>query len=76
MSPAGFEPIIPASERLQNYALGVAATWIGGWRYINPTNYLSAPNYVFINVFLCLMFRLGSAHQNVNGTLNFVKITN
>jgi hypothetical protein len=29
MLPAGFEPAIPASERLQTYALDCAATGIG-----------------------------------------------
>ena len=29
MSPAGFEPAIPASERQQTHALKSAATWIG-----------------------------------------------
>jgi len=29
VSPAGFEPAIPASERLQTYALDCAATGIG-----------------------------------------------
>jgi hypothetical protein len=29
MSPVGFEPTIPASERPQTYALGSAATGIG-----------------------------------------------
>jgi len=28
MPPAGFEPTIPASERLQTYALDRATTWI------------------------------------------------
>ena len=29
MTPAGFEPIIPANERLQTHALDSAATGIG-----------------------------------------------
>jgi hypothetical protein len=29
MPPAGFEPIIPASERPQTHALERTATWIG-----------------------------------------------
>jgi hypothetical protein len=36
MSPAGFAPAIPASERPQNQALDRAATGIG--KYIKPNN--------------------------------------
>ena len=31
MSPAGFEPILPPSDRLQTHALNRAATGIGGF---------------------------------------------
>jgi len=42
MSPAGFEPTIPASERPQTYALDSAATGTGYYYYIYPRKYLLA----------------------------------
>jgi hypothetical protein len=38
MSSAGFEPAIPASQRLQTHALDRAATGIGRQKYIQSTN--------------------------------------
>jgi len=34
MPPAGFEPTVPASERMQTHTLARAATGIGSWNYL------------------------------------------
>ena len=39
MSPVGFEPAIPASERLQTYALDRAATGTDLINFISKINY-------------------------------------
>jgi len=51
MSPVGFEPAIPASERLQNYAEDREATEIGIQNLL-PTN-----NFNIIVAYLTFLFK-------------------
>ena len=44
MHPAGFEPAIPASERLETYAFVRAAAGIGYYFITNFKNFLTEPN--------------------------------
>ena len=46
--PAGFEPAIPASDRLQTHALERSATWIG-----KLSSYLG-----LLKLLLCMLFNI------------------
>jgi hypothetical protein len=43
MHPGGFEPVIPASERLGTYALGRAAAEIGSYFITNFKYFVTEP---------------------------------
>ena len=53
MLPAGFEPAVPASERLQTQALGRSATWIGVTFYISQLYLVGC-----LFVYMCSLFYL------------------
>jgi hypothetical protein len=44
MHAAGFEPAIPANERLETYALVCAAAGIGYYIITNFKNFVTEPN--------------------------------
>ena len=57
MSPAGFEPAIPASEKPETYALDRVATGIG-LCLSDPNNFLVTARLVISVVDLCLNLTL------------------
>jgi hypothetical protein len=54
MPSAGFEPVIPAGERLQIHALDRTATGIGSHTHIQTRNF-EKHNFIAINKFLVLI---------------------
>jgi hypothetical protein len=63
MTPPGFEPAIPASERPQAYALNSAATRLGFVNLLNPSGNFTYDQvfnikkfYVVLTLRLCVLY--------------------
>jgi len=56
MPPVGFESVIPASERLQTYALDRTATGTDHINFISKINYQDTLYYIYL-----LLIQQGSA---------------
>jgi len=74
VSPAEFEPSIPASERLQNYAEDRAATRIGIQSQLHTSNLNSTLFDIFIHMINSVTAGM-LTYASDNTTLNSVKMS-